>query len=44
MSSGKAVGLENIPIKVWKSLGDKGIVWLTKLLNEIMRTKKISDE
>jgi len=44
MSSGKAVGPDNVLIEVWKSLGDKGIVWLKKLFNEIMRTKKISDE
>ena len=44
MCNGKAVGLDNIPIEVWKSLGDRGIVWLTKLFNEIMRTKKMSDE
>lgn len=31
MSSGKAVGPDNIPIEVWKSLGDRGIVWLTNL-------------
>jgi len=44
VSNGKAVKPDNIPIEVWKSLGDRGIVWLTKLFNEIMRTKKISDE
>ena len=44
MSRGKAVGPNNIPIEVWKSLGDRGIVWFTKLFNEIMRTKKMSDE
>jgi len=44
MSSGKAVGPDNIPIEVWKSLGDRGIMWLTKLFNEIMRTKKMPDE
>jgi len=44
MSSGNAVGPDNIPIEVWKSLGDRGIVWLTNLFNEIMRTKKMSDE
>jgi len=44
MSSGKAVGLENIPIEMWKILGDRGIVWLTKVFNEITRTKKMSDE
>jgi len=44
MSSGKAVDPDNIPIEVWKSLGDRGIVWLAKLFNEIMRTKKMLDE
>ena len=44
MSNGKAVGPDNIPIEVWKSLGDRGIGWLTKLFNEIMRTKKMPDE
>jgi len=44
MSTGKAVGPDNIPIEVWKSLGDRGIVWLTNLFNEITRTKKMPDE
>jgi len=44
MSSGKAVGSDNIPFEVWKSLGNRGIMWLTNLFYEIMRTKKMSDE
>ena len=44
MSNSKLVGLDNIPIEVGKSLGDRGIVLLTKLFNEIMRTKKMLDE
>ena len=44
ISNGKVVGPDNIPIKVWKSLGDRGIVWLTKNFNEIMRMKKMSYE
>ena len=44
MSNGKAVGPDNIPIEVWKSLGDRGIVWLTNFFNEIMTTKKKPDE
>jgi len=36
--------MDNIPIDVWKSLGDREIVWLTKNFNEIMRMKKMSDE
>ncbi|KAL5195414.1 Craniofacial development protein 2 [Glycine soja] len=37
MSNGKAVGPDNIPIEVWKTLGDRGLEWLTELFNEIMR-------
>lgn len=29
MKTGKAVGPDNIPVEVWKFLGDEGIVWLT---------------
>lgn len=34
---------DNVPIKVWKDLGEKGISWFTKLFNEIVRFKKIPD-
>ncbi|KAH1209339.1 LINE-1 retrotransposable element ORF2 protein [Glycine max] len=44
MSNGKAVGPDNIPIEVWKTLGDRGLEWLTKLFNEIMRSKHMSEE
>jgi len=46
MSDGKEVDPNNILIEVWKILGDRGIVCLTKLFNEIIiiRTKKMSDE
>ena len=44
MDNSKVVGLDNILIEVWKCLGAKGISWLTKLFNEIMRSKKMSDE
>ena len=44
MSNAKVVGSDNIPIEVRKSLGDGGILWLTKLFNEIVMTKKMSDE
>ena len=35
MSTGKAVGPNNISIEVWKSLGDRGIVWLTNFLTRL---------
>ncbi|MEJ4568238.1 hypothetical protein SJ939_15570, partial [Enterococcus faecium] len=44
MKCGKAVGPDNIPIEVWKCLGDQGISWLTNLFNVILKTKKMSDE
>ena len=44
MSNSKVVMPKNIPIKVWKILGDRGIKWLTKLFNEIIRSKCMSDE
>ena len=39
-------GPNNIHIEVWKwkCLGGKGINWLTKLFNEILRSKKMPDE
>jgi len=44
MSNGKVVGPDNMPIEVWESLGDTGIVWLTKKFNEIIRAKKMLEE
>ena len=31
-------------LKVWKYLGEKGVLWLTKLFNEILRTKSMPNE
>ena len=44
MSNGKVVGPDNIPIEVWKSLGDRGIVWLRNFFKEIIRSMKMPDE
>lgn len=44
MKIGKALGPDGIPIKAWKSMGDDGLSWLTKLFNKIIRTKKIPSE
>lgn len=44
MKTGKALGPDNIPIEVWKCLGDITIVWLTKLFNSIFRSNKMPDE
>jgi hypothetical protein len=32
MKGGKAMGPDGVPIEVWRYLGARAIVWLTKLL------------
>jgi hypothetical protein len=44
MKGGKAVGLDGIPIEVWRSIGGIVIVWLTKLFNIIIQSNKMPDE
>jgi hypothetical protein len=44
MKGGKAMSPDGIPIKVWRTLGDVLIVWLTKLFNHIFRSNKMPDE
>nr|GEW72855.1 hypothetical protein [Tanacetum cinerariifolium] len=40
----KAVGLDQIPIEAWKSLGDGGNFWLTSLFNKIFTSAKMPEE
>ncbi|XP_076914081.1 uncharacterized protein LOC143572952 [Bidens hawaiensis] len=44
MGRAKAVGLESIPIEVWKCLGEEGVMWLTTLFNTILKTEKMPDQ
>ena len=44
MGKGKAVGLDEIPIEVWKCLAEQGVRWLTTLFNVIFRTSKMPSE
>ena len=44
MKTRKAVGSNEIPIEVWKCLGEFGIKWLTKLFNRIWQSNKMPDE
>jgi hypothetical protein len=44
MKMGNAVGLDEIPIEVWKCLGDVGIYWLTNFFNKILRGNKMPNE
>ena len=32
MANGKAVGPDQIPVEVWKFMGEVGLEWLTELL------------
>jgi hypothetical protein len=41
MKGGKAMGLDGVPIEVWRSLEAVAIVWLTKLFNIIFRSNKM---
>jgi hypothetical protein len=41
---GKTMGLNEIPIEVWRSIKDVAIVFLNKLLNIIFRSNKMLDE
>ena len=40
MKGGKAMGPDGIPIEVWRCLGDRAIVWLTKFFNLIFSVKQ----
>ncbi|GJN13331.1 hypothetical protein PR202_gb00023 [Eleusine coracana subsp. coracana] len=44
MKSGKAMGPDGIPIEVWRCLGARAIVWLTKLFILIFRSNKMPEE
>lgn len=44
MRIGKPVELDNLSIKVLKCMGEIGIVWLTKSINNILRNKRKTDE
>jgi hypothetical protein len=41
MKRGKVMGPDGIPIEVWRCLGARVIVWLTKLFNLIFRSNKM---
>jgi hypothetical protein len=44
MKTDKTLGSDDIPIEVWRCLGDITIVWFTKLFNIIFRSNKMPDE
>ena len=44
MKNGKAVGPDNIPVKVWKCFGTYGVTYLTKLFNNILQKEEMPKE
>jgi len=44
MKVGKVIGLDNIPVEIWKSLGEKGLEWLTSFFNVIIETATMSQK
>ena len=44
MKQGKAVGLDELPIEVWKCMGEMGIEFLTRLLNKLLVGKTMPEE
>ena len=44
MGRAKAIDPENIPIQVWRCLGEDDIQWLTNLFNVIWRTHRMSEK
>ena len=44
MKNGKAVGPDDIPVEVWKCLGESGLKFLTKLYNRTMENERMPEE
>ena len=44
MKNGKAVGPDDIPVEVWKCLGEIALEFLTKLFNRTMESERMPEE
>ncbi|MCJ8739626.1 hypothetical protein PDJAM_G00049200 [Pangasius djambal] len=44
MKSGKAVGPDDIPVEVWKCLGEAAVEVLTSLFNRVLESEKMPEE
>ncbi|KAK3507183.1 hypothetical protein QTP70_009514 [Hemibagrus guttatus] len=44
MKSGKAVGPDDIPVEVWKCLGEAAVEFLTNLFNRVLESEKMPEE
>ena len=43
MKNGNAVGPDDIPVEVWKCLGESALEFLTKLYNGMMESERIPE-
>ncbi|KAK3561616.1 hypothetical protein QTP86_010765 [Hemibagrus guttatus] len=44
MKSGKAVGPDDIPVEVWKCLGEATVEFLTSLFNRVLESERMPEE
>ncbi|KAK3565937.1 hypothetical protein QTP86_022753, partial [Hemibagrus guttatus] len=44
MRSGKAVGLDDIPVEVWKCLGAAAVEFLTSLFNRVLESERMPEK
>ncbi|KAK3526662.1 hypothetical protein QTP70_030874 [Hemibagrus guttatus] len=44
MKSGKAVGPDDIPVEVWKRLGEAAVEFLTSLFNRVLESERMPEE
>ncbi|KAK3535513.1 hypothetical protein QTP70_016936 [Hemibagrus guttatus] len=44
MKSGKAVGPDDIPVKVWKCLGEAAVEFLASLFNKVLESERMPEE
>ncbi|KAK3542947.1 hypothetical protein QTP70_007280 [Hemibagrus guttatus] len=44
MKSGKAVGPDDIPVEVWKCLGEAAVGFLTSLFNRVLESERMPEE
>ena len=44
IKKGKAVGPDDLPVEVWKCMGEMGIKFLTRLLNRLLMGERMPEE
>ena len=44
MKKGKAIGPDELPVKVWKCMGEMGVNFLTRLFNRLLMAERMPEE